>query len=52
MFNLTKAWGDHKIYQYDTEKHTFLEYLQKLYNSEILNELHFESEDFKKFNNQ
>ena len=51
MFNLTKAWGDHKIYQYDTEKHTFLEYLQKLYNSEILNELHFESEDFKKFNN-
>ena len=48
-FNLKKEWGDHKIFTYDTNKHKFIEYLQKLYDCQNLDNLHFESEDFNKF---
>ena len=52
MFTLKKHWGDHKIYEYNTNKYKFIEYLKKLYNHENLDELHFESEDFKNLINK
>lgn len=51
-FTLVREWGDHKIFNFNIQKHKFIEYLQNLYNNDNLNQLQFESEDFKKFNNQ
>ena len=49
MFNLKSKWGNHKIYNYDTNKHPFIEYIQKLFNENELDQLHFKSKDYNEF---
>ena len=46
MFKFKSQWGDHKIYNYDINKHQFLEYFQKLYDEKQLNMLHLKSKSY------
>ena len=46
MFNINKTIGNHQIYNYDTNKHQFIEYMTKLYNTDKLEELHILSKDY------
>lgn len=39
MFQEVRKFGQHKIYSFDTKKHQFLEFFQKLYNTTELHEL-------------
>ena len=48
MFNLKSKWGDHKIYNFDINKHPFIEYFVKLFNEEDLENLHLKSKDYNK----
>ena len=49
MFNLKYKQGDHKIYNYDTHKHPFINYIQKLFNEKELDQLHLKSNDYNEF---
>jgi arsenate reductase-like glutaredoxin family protein len=46
MFKLKTERGDHKIFEYDTTKFKFKEFIEDLYDSNELNELHQKSFDF------
>ena len=46
MFKLKTERGDHKIFEYDTTKFKFKEFIEELYDSNELNELHKKSFDF------
>lgn len=46
MFTLCGEWGDHKIYQYDTNSFSFLEYFQDLFQTKQLDQLHLHSADY------
>ena len=48
MFNLKSEWGDHKIFNYDVNKHPFIEYFIKLFNEKNLENLHLKSQDYLK----
>jgi perosamine synthetase len=47
MFGLKSEWGDHKIYNYDINKHPFIEYFKNLFEEENLDELHLKSKDYQ-----
>ncbi len=49
MFNQKKSWGDHKIFNYDTGKHLFIEYFQNLFQTVNLDELHLKSTDYERY---
>lgn len=46
MFELNREWGDHKIFNFDINKHPFVEYFIKLYNEKDLENLHLKSKDY------
>jgi perosamine synthetase len=48
MFSLKKSLGDHYIYRYDTDKHKFKEFFEKLYATTELNKLHLISNEYSK----
>ena len=48
MFNLKSKWGDHKIFNYNINKHPFIEYFIKLFNENDLENLHLKSRDYLK----
>jgi perosamine synthetase len=49
MFNLKTKVGNHYIYQYDTKTIEFKEYLEQLYNTNDLTQLHQISNDYNKY---
>lgn len=50
MFTLQSKFGQHTILSYDTNRHKFIEYFKKLYNTENLNKLHEISDEYSKEN--
>ena len=46
MFNLKDSFGDHKIFNYDIEKHPFINYFKNLFNENELDKLHLKSQDY------
>jgi hypothetical protein len=46
MFNKLRVYGQHNIYSYNIEKHSFIDYFKKLYNEENLEKLHLKSDDY------
>ena len=46
MFSLKSSWGDHKIYDFDINKHPFIEYFMKLFDEKDLENLHLKSKDY------
>jgi len=51
MFNSKSAWGDHSIYQYDLNKHKFIQYFKNLFEEENLEQLHLQSNDYTQVQN-
>ena len=49
MLKLKSKWGDHKIYNYDTNRHPFIDYIKELYNENQLDQLHLKSTDYNEF---
>lgn len=48
--NRVSSFGNHSIYQFDTQKHPFLEFFQDLYGTTELNMLHMTSTEFQASN--
>ena len=48
MFKHAKNFGQHNIYNFDTNKHKFLEYFQQLYDSKNLDNLHSNNNEFNR----
>jgi len=46
MFTRKSNYGDHIIYSYDIQKHPFIKYVQNLFNTEDLENLHKKSCDY------
>lgn len=46
MFKLKSEWGNHKIYNFDINKHPFIEYFMNLFDEKNLEKLHLKSKDF------
>jgi perosamine synthetase len=46
MFTLKTSEGDHKIFEYNIQKHPFIKYFNNLYNEEKLDMLHLKSSDY------
>jgi perosamine synthetase len=46
MFKYKNTWGDHETYNYDINKHPFIEYFKELYNEDNLDMLHLKSKDY------
>lgn len=46
MFPVKKTIGQHSILNYDTSKHTFIEYFRALFNTDELNKLHLKSDEY------
>ena len=46
MFNLKSTRGDHKIFEYDTNKFKFKEFIENLYNTNDLENLYNLSIDY------
>jgi len=46
MFNLKSTFGNHKIYNYDINKHPFIDYFKKLFNEDKLETVHLRSSDY------
>ena len=51
MFIHKHKRGDHNTYSYDTKKHLFKEFIEKIYNTEELDMLHQQSIDYYNINN-
>jgi perosamine synthetase len=49
MFTLKRVWGDHKIYSFQTEKYDFRSFLERIYATKDLEQLHRSSSDFLLF---
>ena len=50
MFTIKHTFGQHTVLGYDTQKHKFIEYFKKIYNTDSLNTLHLCSEEYTKDN--
>mgnify|MGYP006101429249 CR=1 FL=1 len=48
MLNFKSEWGNHKIYNFDINKHKFIEYFIELFNEDNLENLHLKSSDYIK----
>jgi hypothetical protein len=46
-----KNIGNHNIYEYDIEKHPFIDFFANLYNTTNFENLHLNSFDYKKYEN-
>ena len=46
MFEKIKEWGEHEIYNYDTNSNNFLQFFENLYTTNDLEQLHHKSVDF------
>jgi len=49
MFELKRVIGQHKVFSYDTVRYPFRKFLENLYQTENLEQLHHQSVDYKKF---
>jgi perosamine synthetase len=47
-FIVHSSWGEHKILNYDINKHKFIEYFQELYNTTDLTRLHLLNDNYTK----
>jgi len=48
MFNVKSEWGNHKIYNFNINKHPFIEYFMRLFDEKHLEDLHLKSNDYLK----
>jgi len=46
MFKIKSEWGNHKIYNFDINKHPFIEYFINLFDEKNLEKLHLKSNDY------
>ena len=46
MFEFKSKFGNHKIYDYDINKHPFIDYFKKLFNEDKLETVHLRSSDY------
>jgi perosamine synthetase len=51
MFKTKRSFGDHTVLQYDTESYKFKEYLQQLFNTTDLENLHLQSQEYQSYLN-
>ena len=51
MFTLQCTFGQHNIYRYDTKKHPFRQFLENLYETTDLENIHKQSKQFQDFKN-
>jgi perosamine synthetase len=49
MFQLEREFGQHKVYRFDSDKYNFRNYLETLFQSSSLEQLHLTSEEYKAF---
>lgn len=49
MFEHKQNIGNHNIYNYNISKHKFLEYFQKIYNTESFDKLHLNNNEFNRY---
>jgi perosamine synthetase len=50
MFEIKKVFGNHKVLHYDIEKFPFRRFIQELYKTDNIEDLHNISKDYKKYN--
>jgi len=50
MFLLKRKFGDHTVFSYNSDRHKFVEYFKKIYQTDTLNTLHNRSVDYTKEN--